>query len=88
MDVPAGLKVVTQYTLGFIVVLSLVIGGINWLVVAADSESRDIFEQLGLTKKDLVPKIVYFLAGISAVLVLWALISGSPQILVREVKYM
>ena len=45
--------------------LLLVIGGINWLLVGLFD--KDLFVMLGMSMTSLLPKIVYILVGVSAV---------------------
>ena len=54
-------------TLAFIL---LIIGGLNWLLVGL--LNKDLFVLLGMDMTDLVPKIVYILVGLSALVQLFA----------------
>lgn len=47
----------------------LIVGGLNWLLVGL--LNKDIFELLQMDTLGIVPKIVYVLVGISAILVLF-----------------
>lgn len=44
----------------------LLIGGVNWLLVGI--LGKDLFVLLGMNMGDMVPKIVYILVGVSAVI--------------------
>ena len=46
----------------------LIIGGLNWLLVGL--LSKDLFVLLGMDMTSLIPRIVYILVGISAIVML------------------
>lgn len=46
----------------------LIIGGLNWLLVGL--LGRDLFSFLGMDMAGIVPRIVYILVGISALIML------------------
>ena len=52
-------------TLHMITFILLVIGGVNWLLVGL--LNKDLFVMLGMGMSDIVPKVVYILVGLSAI---------------------
>lgn len=52
----------------------LIIGGLNWLLVGIFS--KDLFTFLGMDMTDLLPRIVYILVGLSALVMLKPKSSG------------
>ncbi len=47
----------------------LIIGGLNWLLVGL--LQKDLFVLLGMNMTDMLPKIVYILVGLSALVQLF-----------------
>lgn len=43
----------------------LIIGGVNWLLVGL--LGQDLFNLLGMNMSDMIPKVVYILVGLSAI---------------------
>lgn len=55
----------------------LIIGGLNWLLVGL--LNRDLFSFLGMEMNGMLPKIVYILVGLSAIVMLVKPKSGTPS---------